>query len=162
MMDVYKAGGFRPMYDPAERRFVFPIKKDGKVVGGIGRSLIGAYPKTLNYNETYTLPFTCGTGKIALLVEDCASAVAASRHPDITGIALLGTNIRKDFIHAMTSYDWVGIALDPDAYKKSIRLKKQISPYVKDARILKLPNDIKDLSDVSYLSFLYENGLSSL
>lgn len=162
MMEVYEKGGFRPMYDPAERRFVFPIKEDGKVVGGIGRSLIGGYPKTNNYNEHYTKPFTCGKGSIALLVEDCASAVAASRSPDVTGVALLGTNVRSDFILSMTNYKWVGIALDPDAYNKSLRLKTKLSPYLKDVRVLKLPNDVKDLSNISFLDFLYANGVSSV
>lgn len=155
-------GRFRPMYDPAERRFVFPIREGSEVVGGIGRSLIGAYPKTLNYNEQYIKPFKCGTGKIALLVEDCASAVAATRSPLVSGVALLGTNVRQDFILALSEYEWIGVALDPDAFSKSIRVRAKIAPFVKDARILKLPKDIKDLDDAAYLSFLDKNGLSSI
>lgn len=157
MMSSYREERFRPMYDPAERRFVFPIKQDGKVVGGIGRSLIGEWPKTTNYNETYKQPFTCGTGSVALLVEDCASAVAASRNPSVTGIALLGTNIRQDFIPYFSQYSWVGVALDPDAYSKSMRLKQKLSAYLKDIRILKLPNDIKDLDDQTYDTFIIKH-----
>jgi hypothetical protein len=159
MLDMYKAGKFRPMYDPAERRFVFPIKDNGKVVGGIGRSLVGEYPKTLNYNESYTRPFTCGEGAIGLLVEDCASAVAAARNSAITGVALLGTNIRQDFITHFAKYAVVAICLDPDAYKKSFKLAKQLSPYLKDIRVVKAPNDIKDLNDEDYKDFLYKNEL---
>jgi DNA primase len=161
MMSVYEKQGFRPMYDPAERRFVFPIKDGTEVVGGIGRSLVGGYPKTMNYNKHYTKPFTCGKGNVVLLVEDCASAVAAARSPNVTGMALLGTNIRNDFILSMTKFKWVGIALDPDAYSKSLRLKVRVAPYLRDVRVLKLPNDIKDLSDEEYNSFLYKNNLSS-
>ena len=120
------------------------------VVGGVGRSLENAWPKTLNYNDNYTQPFTCGNGKIALLVEDCASAVAASRNLDVTGVALLGTNIRKDFITHLFKYSMVYIALDPDAYSKSFKLKGQLTPYLKDVRVLKLENDIKDLTDKQY------------
>lgn len=162
MMDVFKAGNFRPMYDPAERRFVFPIREGSKVVGGIGRSLIGAYPKTYNYNESYTKPFICGTGDIALLVEDCASAVAAARCDKVTGVALLGTNIRQDFILSLTNFKWVGIALDPDAYKWELRKKVQLSPYIKDIRVLKLSKDIKDLDNISYESFIYGNSILSI
>lgn len=150
MMSSYRDGRFRPMYDPAERRFVFPIKVDNVVVGGVGRSLENAWPKTLNYNDNYTKPFTCGTGKVALLVEDCASAVAASRNPDVTGVALLGTNIRKDFITHLFNYDTVYVALDPDAYSKSFKLKGQLTAYIKDVRVLKLNKDIKDLDDDQY------------
>jgi DNA primase len=154
MMSSYVEGRFRPMYDPAERRFIFPIKENSIVIGGVGRSLGGAWPKTLNYNANYVVPFTCGSGSTALLVEDCASAVAASRNPSVAGVALLGTNIRKDFIPYLSKYDIVYIALDPDAYNKSLRLKKQLTAYLKDVRVLKLDNDIKDLDDEQYRSLV--------
>lgn len=150
MFSSYKEGRFRPMYDPAERRFVFPIKDNNVVVGGIGRSLEGGWPKTLNYNANYTIPFSCGSGPVALLVEDCASAVAASRNHNVTGVALLGTNLRKDFIPHLAKYDVVYVALDPDAYSKSLKLKRQLTAYLKDVRILRLENDIKDLDDSQY------------
>lgn len=162
MLSSYQASRFRPMYDPAERRFVFPIKQDGKVVGGVGRSLIGEYPKTLNYNETYTQPFTCGIGSIGLLVEDCASAVAATRSAAVTGIALLGTNIRQDFIPHFSKYEKIAVCLDPDAYSKSFKLSKQLSAYVREVCIVRAPNDIKDLNDADYLSFLYDEGITDI
>lgn len=152
MWQAYKDGLFRPLYDPAERRFVFPIKNSyGDIIGAIGRTLSGANPKTLNYNRTYLQPFVCGIGrKNVLLVEDCASAVAATRNPDMAGMALLGTHMRIEFIPHLSPYQTVHIALDPDAYGKSIKLQKQLTPYIKNVNIVKLDKDIKDMTDEEY------------
>jgi hypothetical protein len=149
MMQAYKEGLFRPMYDPAERRFIFPIKDSlGHIIGAVGKTLIRATPKIKNYNRTFTRPFTCGKFPKAIIVEDCASAVAATR-AGYTGIALLGTHLKKDFIEYLSApqYTSLGIALDPDAYSKSIQMKKVLDSYVKNVYILRLPKDIKDATD---------------
>lgn len=165
MMEAYKGGLFRPMYDPALRRFVFPIRDEAnKVVGAIGRALDSkTYPKSHNYNASYSRPFMCGQssasqmllksksssdltlgiGGDAILVEDCASAVSATR-AGLTGIALLGTNIRKEFIPYIAKFSKVYIALDADAYSKSFNLVKQLTPYVKCVKVIRIKQDIKD------------------
>ncbi len=153
MMTAYKQGLFRPMYDPAERRFVFPIKNtQGEVIGAVGRTLIGATPKVLNYSRTYTQPFICGRGGSAILVEDCASAVAVARI-EATGVALLGTHLREEFIPHLSKYSSVGIALDADAYSKSFKMKKLLDSYLKNVYILRLTKDIKDMSDAEWSGY---------
>lgn len=148
MLQAYKDRLFRPFYDPAERRFVFPIRNDaGEVIGAVGRTLIGAQPKVLNYSRTYTQPFVCGVGKDALLVEDCASAVSATRG-GYTGVALLGTHLRQEFIPHLAKYKSVGIALDPDAYNKSFKMKKTLDSYLKNVYIIRLSKDIKDMEEM--------------
>lgn len=151
MMDAYKQGLFRPMYDPAERRFVFPIKNQaGVIIGAVGRTLVGASPKVLNYSRTYTQPFVCGRGDKALLVEDCASAVSATR-AGYTGVALLGTHLKSEFIPHLAKYSSIGIALDPDAYNKSFTMKKLLDSYIKNVYIVRLEKDIKDLQEFNAL-----------
>jgi hypothetical protein len=159
LMPAYKAGLFRPMYDPALRRFIFPLLAEPadhsgagiknnriNIIGAIGRSLIGESPKVLNYNSKIQQPFIVGNFKKCLVVEDCASAVAATRE-GYTGIALLGTNLKKEFIASISRWEWVGVALDPDAYGKSFRMKKILDSYCKHVVIVRLPDDIKNLSD---------------
>jgi hypothetical protein len=146
MMPAYEAGLFRPMYDPAERRFVFPIRDEwGKAVAAVGRALDPKVkPKALNYNKSYSTPFMCGKGEVGVLVEDCASAVAASRDPKVTGVALLGTTLRNDFILSLTKFKEVCIALDKDAYSKSFKIKRHLTTYLKNVTVLRLDADIKD------------------
>lgn len=145
MMEAYKEGLFRPMYDPALRRFVFPIRdSQGKVKGAVGRALdTKAFPKVHNYNASYTQPFICGNYPDVVLVEDCASAVSVTR-ANISGLALLGTNIRKDFIPYIAKFNRVFIALDADAYSKSFKLKKELTAYVKNVSVIRIKEDIKD------------------
>lgn len=152
MWEAFTEKRFRPLYDPALRRFIFPIKNSyGEIIGAIGKSLIGATPKTLNYNRAYLQPFVCGHGrKSVLLVEDCASAVAATRNPEMAGIALLGTHMREEFIPHLSPYKVVYIALDQDAYSKSIKLREQLMPYIKNVNIVRLTKDIKDMTDDEY------------
>lgn len=151
MLQAFKDGLFRPMYDPAEQRFIFPIKDaTGKVEGAIGRTLIGAIPKVHNYNKTFEKPFICGGKNEVLLVEDCASAVAATRGGRCAGMALLGTKIRKGFIKYLSPYSVVWIALDRDAYASTIILRTHLTAYLKDVRIIKLETDIKNMPDKDY------------
>jgi len=159
MRQAYESGLFRPMYDPAEQRFIFPIKNDeGKIEGAIGRTLIGAAPKVHNYNKVFDRPFICGDKNSILIVEDCASAVAATRGGHYSAMALLGTSIRKDFIKYLSPYQWVGIALDKDAYSSSIILRGVLTTYLKNVTIRKLSKDIKDMNDDEYEKWWVDNG----
>lgn len=152
MLGAYKKGLFRPMYDPAERRFIFPIKDDfGAIIGAIGRSMVGAMPKVLNYSKKYLKPFICGKYDKALLVEDCASAVSATRR-EYTGVALMGTHLKKEYIPHLSKYKQVGIALDADAYAKSFKMKRELDNYLKNVYIVRLPKDIKDMTDIEFNS----------
>lgn len=158
MMTAYLAGLFRPMFDPAEQRFVFPIRDESKIVGAVGRTLTGSTMKAKNYNTKFDKPFVCGQSTTAILVEDCASAVAATRGNHLTGVALLGTNIRKEFIKYLKSYTTVYIALDKDAFTRSFFLKTLLTTYLKDVRIRMLDRDIKNMNDTEFQQWWQDNG----
>ena len=145
MLTAYTEHLFRPMYDTAENRFVYPIKdSSGAVVGAFGRALDNRKPKVYNYNGKYTIPFICGKGDTLYIVEDGASAVAVTRKPNSVGLALLGTYLRKEFIPRMLNYKKLIVALDADAYTKSFNIKRELSTYHNDVEILRLTIDIKD------------------
>lgn len=162
MMEAYEKGLFRPMYDPADRRFVFPIRlqrngkerssppargSSGEIVGAFGRALDNRQPKVLNYMQSYDVPFVCGKGNELWLVEDGASAVSVTRRDGAVGMALLGTVLKQALIPFIVCYDKVVIALDADAYHKAFKIKKTLSNYHNRVQIFKLNNDIKDMEN---------------
>ena len=65
------------MYDVKEDRVVFTIHDNYRCVDAIGRSLINRIPKWKRYGNS-DLPYTYGCGSVAVVVEDCVSAVAVS------------------------------------------------------------------------------------
>ena len=148
MMQTYERGLFRPMYDPAERRFIFPIRDSGGVVvGAFGRALDNRQPKVLNYMQSYDVPFVCGVGNELWLVEDGASAVSVTRREGAVGMALLGTVLKQALIPFIMPYAKVVVALDADAYHKAFKIKKTLSSYHNRVQIFKLSKDIKDMEN---------------
>lgn len=156
MYEAYQSGKFRPMYDPAQRRFIFPLYKGKELVGAVGRTLINKKPKALVYDGNYEFPFIVGVGDTLIIVEDCASAVASTRSAAITGLALLGTHIRKEYLPIISIYDKVLVALDADAKVKGLKIKKQLQAYVKDVKLILLKQDIKDMNTEDYLNTIKE------
>jgi len=82
-----------------------------------------------------------------LLVEDCMSALRASRHADITAAALLGTQLTAAHVQELHAAGTahVVLALDPDALEKAFELAKQWGPAFRSFRVLAIEDDIKDL-----------------
>jgi hypothetical protein len=155
-MDAYRDKLFKAAYDPKLDRLVYIIRdKEGKTVGGVGRALSGQVPKSFNYPDSAPIPFTCGIGKTAVLVEDCASACSIGRLTDYSGVALLGTDLKKDYIsYVLDNYEKVIIALDRDALHKSYKMRKTIALYSKNPVIWKLKQDLKDMDEKQIQTFL--------
>lgn len=139
--EPFKQGLVDIKYDPADKRVLFMFPKSR---GAVGRSLIGRKPKWKNYGDTTGL-FKVGTGSIAVVVEDAASATFLGMFSYCSGCALLGTNITSLQRAQLCAFDRVLIALDRDATRKSIELKCKLEGRV-NAKIIRLTDDIKNMS----------------
>jgi hypothetical protein len=167
----YLDGRCEAYFDPRRQRHVFVLWNDGKRVGGIGRSMsYSITPKWYNYVAQLPHPFivpqygTAGSPqypfkkKIGVVVEDCASAAAATCVAD--GVALIGTNLKDEYIKTLSTYDHLIIALDSDASKKAISICRDLSNFVDRINIVLLKDDLKYLPvvDIKELLERYTNG----
>ena len=127
-LESYELGFFNLAYDPKQDRMVYLVRDENKrVVGAVGRALGTVKPKVINYPGSAKIPFTCGKGSNVVLVEDCASACSIGRFKEFTGLAMLGTNLKPEYLfYAIMNYSSIVIALDPDAYAKSFKLQENI------------------------------------
>lgn len=113
-------------YSPKERRVLFFYPNN---LGALGRTLIpGHMPKWKQFGDTTGL-FVAGTGSIAVVVEDCVSAVAVSQLKSVTGISLSGTNLSTKQKHLLSKYSSINISLDKDASRKAKQLVEQLIPF---------------------------------
>jgi len=158
-LEVYQKGLFDVAYDPQQNRVCFLIKKDGKVVGMAGKAVDRkTKPKVLNYpGSDSSTPFTCGKTKIVVLVEDCLSAASVTRIGGLTGMALLGTSLKTEYIPEIKKYDRVIVALDRDARKKALAIKKKLCYYCPAVDIWFLDEDIKNMDEFA-IHHAYENN----
>jgi len=138
------ASNAETMLDTRENRVVFIIRDPDtrEITGAVGRAMNKhKLPKWKRYDKTPDLLYFIGDGPTAVLVEDCASACAVA-NAGYTGIALLGTSIHDGHISQLMRFGHVIIALDKDASKKSIKLKKKLDSYMSSSVVL-LPDDLK-------------------
>ena len=88
------------------------------------------------------MPYSFGCGSVAVVVEDCVSAVVVGS--DVyAGVAVLGTSLSESHKRFLSQFSTAIIALDPDALPKTLAFAKDLRTYVKDVKILKLKDDIK-------------------
>ena len=128
-------------YDVKEHRVVFLIHHNNSVVDATGRSLTNRLPKWKRYGNS-SLPFMVGSGKTAVVVEDCVSAAVVGNDARV-GVALLGTSLTAEQRERLTQFSTAIIALDPDAIIKSLAISKELRGYVDNVRVLKLTDDLK-------------------
>jgi len=101
-------------YDVRENRAVFPVVHNGAIVDATGRSIGNRLPKWKRYGKS-TYPYTHGKGSVAVIVEDCVSAVCVSEISErFTGVAIMGTSLSDSHKRYLKRYKYVVIALDPD------------------------------------------------
>lgn len=131
----------RLMYDVKEHRVVFPVIHEGRVVDANGRSLGKRIPKWKRYGKS-DLPFVCGHGKVAVVVEDCVSACVIDSNVH-TGVAILGTSLSEEHKHYLSQFSTTIIALDPDALPKILQFAKELRGHVSNIRVLRLQDDLK-------------------
>lgn len=134
-------------YDPLQERLVFILyDKYNKIIGGVGRSLRGNKIKALNYHTSKEIPFKAGKGDTLVIVEDCASACAVARIDGYVGMALLGTTMSVSYLDEIGTYDRVIVALDKDARRKALKIRKYLTFYAKYVSVLLLTEDLKMLT----------------
>ena len=129
-------------HDVKENRVVFTIQENGRIVGAIGRSLEKRLPKWKKYGKS-GLPFTFGTGNVAVVVEDCISAVAVGEIDGFVGLAVLGTSLSVVHKEYLSQFSTAIVALDPDALPKTMQFSKELRPFVDTVKVLKLTDDLK-------------------
>lgn len=130
-------------YDVKEDRVVFLIKKDRKVVDAAGRCLArNQTPKWKRYADT-PVPYTHGDGDLAVVVEDCISASVVGEMENITGFALLGTNLLDEHIDFLKPYSKIVVALDPDARKKTLKITSELRSHFPYVYAMNLHDDLK-------------------
>ena len=129
------------MYDVKEDRVVFPVVHNGKAVDATGRSLGKRLPKWKRYGSN-GLPYTHGSGKVAVVVEDCVSAAVVGN--DVwRGVAVLGTSLSESHKRYLSQFSTAIIALDPDALPKILAMAKELRGHVDTVRLLRLRDDLK-------------------
>jgi len=128
-------------YDILEHRVVFPIKHGDQIVDATGRSIGNRVPKWKRYGKS-PLPFVHGGGSVAVVVEDCVSAVVVGTQERV-GVSLMGTSLSSDHMKYLSQYDTVIIALDPDAMPKSLAIAKDLRLHVNTVKVLNLNDDLK-------------------
>jgi len=133
------------LYDIRQSRVVFKVyTENALLVDAVGRSLIGQTPKWLRYADS-PFPYAVGSGGIGVVVEDVISAYAVGREfMQASGIALLGTQLTEFHKQYLSKwYDRLIIALDPDAFDKTISIAKELRAYVPRVMAMKLTDDLK-------------------
>ena len=71
-----------------------------------------------------------GEGKKLLIVEDVISAIVAwQEFPDITAMAILGTQLTDKHMEKIQEYNRIIVALDPDEADKTIKYKQEIESW---------------------------------
>lgn len=145
-------------YDVRQDRIVFPLFHNGIMVDAIGRSVFSKkQPKWLRYASS-PIPYMYGEGDIMVIVEDAISAYRIGNvFPNVVGVALLGTQLtdfHKWFFKKYFRYNKIIVALDHDAFTKSLTIAKELRAELsKGVSALKLTEDLKYLhsSDVEAL-----------
>ena len=127
------------LYDVREDRVVFPVMYDGVPVDATGRALAAwRQPKWKRYGFS-PFPYRYGSGDVAVVVEDCVSAVVAGSVNGFVGVALLGTSLFDTHKQILSQFSTVLVALDPDAITKGIKISKEIP----NSKVINITNDLK-------------------
>jgi len=129
------------LYDVKEHRIVFPIVHNSIMVDATGRTLGKRLPKWKRYGKN-NLPYVSGRGSVAVVVEDCVSASVIGSHVFV-GVALLGTSLLEAHKKYLAQFSTAIIALDPDASRKALQIRKELRGYVDDVKAITLKDDIK-------------------
>ncbi len=149
--------GVPMLYDIAACRAVFPIySKKGRLIDAVGRTLRGDVPKWLRYSGKADY-YQIGIGSVAVVVEDAISAAVVGKHVSgAKGFAILGTSMNGKHLDALRKCDKVVVALDPDAWSKTLQFVQMLKGHSIKATAFKLSDDIKymESSDMDSLKLI--------
>tara|TARA_E500000305_G_scaffold97006_1_gene87392 strand:+ start:853 stop:1602 length:750 start_codon:yes stop_codon:yes gene_type:complete len=139
------------MYDVKEDRVVFTLWNNYRCVDAIGRATDNRLPKWRRYGNS-DLPFTYGRGNVAVVVEDCVSAVVVGEIDVYVGVAVLGTSLSEAHKKYLSQFSMAIVALDPDALPKTMQFAKELRQHVSTVKVLKLTDDLKYRREVDLYS----------
>ena len=129
------------LYDVKEHRVVFPIMQGNTMIDATGRSLGKRIPKWKRYGKS-SLPYVCGHGTTAVVVEDCVSAAIVGTD-GFVGVAVLGTSLSDGHKKHLSQFSTAIVALDPDALPKTLQFAKELRGLVPKVTVLRLEDDLK-------------------
>jgi ribosomal protein L37AE/L43A len=128
--------------DVKEERVVFPIYHGGLIVDAVGRASVNSPPpKWKRYGKARTA-YVVGNSSVAVVVEDAISAAVVATLGG-TGFALLGTQLLSEHVAMLRQYEYVIVALDPDALTQTIAYKNMLFSEGIDSFAMNLYDDIK-------------------
>ena len=134
-------------WDTDSSKLVQPVfNSDGEVLGCCLRALDGRQPKSKSHTEDGAMSWYRKRGsKHLIIVEDMFSALRASDY--MNAVALLSTHINQERIEQIKKAGFTSafIALDRDAFAKSISYAKSFRNELK-LNVVKLDKDIKNMS----------------
>ena len=130
------------MYDVKEHRAVFVCYHGNTPVDATGRALGRKLPKWKRYGNS-GLPFIHGRGNVAVVVEDCVSAVVVGEYVSFVGVAILGTSLSESQKGYLSQFSTAVMALDPDALPKTLQYANELRGHVRNVKVLRLNDDIK-------------------
>jgi hypothetical protein len=142
-------------------RLVMPaLDPDGRPYGYVARKLDNQEgAKTLTFAEDTrgSWYFNRNSSSRLLIVEDQLSALKASQY--INAVALLGTNLTENTLSCIKKgqYTDIYLALDADAFPKSIRMAVELRPRLK-LSVIRLRKDIKDSTNKEIHELLLNEG----
>ncbi len=149
--------GVPMLYDISGCRAHFMIHSaKGRLIDCVGRTLRGDVPKWLRVTGKADY-YKRGDSSVAVVVEDAISACAVAKHiPNATGFALLGTSMNSKHLDALRKCDKVVVALDPDAWSKTLQFVQMLKGHSIKATAFKLSDDIKymESSDMDSLKLI--------
>lgn len=152
---AYQEGRADIRYDFRMNRVVYLVKDGRKVIDAAGRTLTNQKPKWWRYGKSGN-PFVCGTNRVGVVLEDCASACSVSSF--LSGVALLGTNLQDSHLSTLRRYDRLLVALDKDATKKALELVRRMQA-IRPTSLVVLNKDVKDMTDderiTTFKKYLY-------
>lgn len=151
-------GSPKPVRMDGKEGLCYPIRScSGVLKGHSVRFYEGRLKSVVKYLDgvprkelAWFLNTTQAPTKPLLIVEDCYSAVLASRY--LPTVCLLGTELTSDMFSDILLNQGRGFsnrvlfALDRDAYTKSLFLARLYSSFIQ-TDVIELDKDIKDLSD---------------
>jgi hypothetical protein len=151
---AYEMGYYTLYTDVRSERVCVPLYNEYNILTNmIGRSYVGAKPKSKVYNYGHNVPpFICGNGDKVVIVEDFASACNVSTVPNHVGFSLNGTNF--DVTHMIRRLNMlkpkeIVVALDKDALLKGMNLCRLINSFSSNVKVAPLLRDLKDEPNIN-------------
>lgn len=148
-------------WDEETNRLVLPVQDaQGNLLGVNLRSLSGQQPKSKLHVESGALSWHVHrTTPGVIIVEDQFSAIRASDY--LSSVALLGTHLNEDNAYEIKKHARgpVYLALDADAWDKAVKYVVQFRSIL-PLRLLKIPKDLKDMTDEELASFFAANVIN--